>query len=129
MLIVYYSNVSEYTHRFVQKLNTRSMRIPLKKEDELLVNEPYILITPTYGNGVTRVVPPPVVRFLTQEQNAQHLQGVIGTGNTNFNADYCKAATRISRRFQVPLLYKLELLGTPENVEDVKTIIGELTPK
>lgn len=129
MMIVYFSNVTEYTHRFVQKLNTPTLqRIPLKKtENELLVHEPFILIVPTYKSNERRAVPPQVIRFLNNPDNRKHLKGVIGTGNTNFNKDYCKAAKDISIKCGVPVLYRLELLGTPEDVHNVNTIIRRLT--
>ncbi len=49
-LIVYFSSVSENTHRFVEKLDMRSVRIPLTgAAGEFRVDEPYVLICPTYG--------------------------------------------------------------------------------
>ncbi|RAF14778.1 class Ib ribonucleoside-diphosphate reductase assembly flavoprotein NrdI, partial [Burkholderia multivorans] len=48
MLVVYYSSSSEYTHRFVGKLDHPSRRLPLLTKDEtLLVDEPFVLVTPT----------------------------------------------------------------------------------
>jgi protein involved in ribonucleotide reduction len=45
---------------------------------------------------------------------------VIGAGNTNFGDKYCRAAEVISRKTSVPLIYKIELLGTPDDVATVK---------
>ncbi|EUA90551.1 nrdI Flavodoxin like family protein [Mycobacterium ulcerans str. Harvey] len=51
--LVYFSSVSENTHRFVQKLGLPATRIPLHGRIE--VDEPYVLILPTYGAaGLTR---------------------------------------------------------------------------
>ncbi|MCB0947812.1 MAG: class Ib ribonucleoside-diphosphate reductase assembly flavoprotein NrdI, partial [Mycobacterium sp.] len=47
--VVYFSSVSENTHRFVQKLGLPAIRIPLHGRIE--VAEPYVLILPTYGGG------------------------------------------------------------------------------
>lgn len=47
--LVYFSSVSENTHRFVQKLGIPATRIPLHGRIE--VDEPYVLILPTYGGG------------------------------------------------------------------------------
>ena len=50
MLVVYFSSATENTHRFVQKLGFPSARIPLRRTEEpLQVNEPYVLVCPTYG--------------------------------------------------------------------------------
>jgi len=120
--LIYFSSASEYTHRFVQKLNIGSARIPLyASESELIATEPYVLLIPTYGgeNG-KRSVLPQILRFLRIEQNRQLLRGVIGSGNTNFGTAYCLAAKKIAAKCQVPVLYTFELMGTSEDVLNVK---------
>ena len=50
--LVYFSSVSENTHRFVTKLGLPAeqvTRIPLHERIE--VDEPYVLVVPTYGGG------------------------------------------------------------------------------
>ncbi len=55
--LVYFSSVSENTHRFVQKLGIPATRIPLHGRIE--VDEPYVLILPpTVAAGPTRVSMP-----------------------------------------------------------------------
>lgn len=55
--LVYFSSVSDTTHRFVQRLGLEDRgqsvhRIPLRPKDEFLrVDEPYVLMIPTYGGG------------------------------------------------------------------------------
>lgn len=121
MLLVYYSGSSEFTHRFVGKLRHPALRIPLLTKDETLrVDEPFVLMTPTYGAGPNRgAVPKQVIKFLNIEENRRHLIGVIGAGNTNFGEDYCRAAKKVAIKCQVPLMYRVELLGTPEDVDTV----------
>lgn len=126
MLIVYHSGPSQYTVRFVEKLGLRALRIPTaitEETPELLVHEPYILITPTYAT-TKRVVPPQVVRFLSVEENRRHIQAVIGGGNRNFGKDFCAAAFAVARKCQVPVLHLYELLGTPEDVAAVREKIA-----
>ena len=48
-LIVYFSSSSENTHRFVQRLGLPAVRIPLNERERIQVDEPYILIVPSYG--------------------------------------------------------------------------------
>lgn len=55
--LVYFSSVSENTHRFVQKLGIPATRIPLHGRIE--VDEPYVLILPTYGGGRANLVSMP----------------------------------------------------------------------
>jgi len=127
--IVYYSNFSGNTHRFVQKLNLPNTRIPIewRGEEPFTVVKPYVLVVPTYGgNRESKQVPKQVVDFLNIKKNRDLLKGVIGTGNTNFGDTYCRAAERISAKLGVPLLYRVELLGTPDDVEQVLERLKQL---
>jgi protein involved in ribonucleotide reduction len=125
--IVYFSNVSENTHRFVQKLGVEAMRIPLRATDPAIVpTEPYLLIVPTYGGSGgldKRAVPAQVVAFLNDPWNNSLLRGVVAAGNRNFGSEYCLAGRRISARFNVPVLHRFEILG---EVDDVATVITRL---
>ena len=120
-LLVYFSSVSGNTARFVDKLGTRAQRIPLYRSDEpLIVNEPYVLVTPTYGGGDGHgAVPKQVIRFLNDEHNRSLIRGVIAAGNSNFGEAYCLAGDIISRKCHVPHLYRVELFGTSEDVDRV----------
>lgn len=124
-LLVYFSSVSGNTARFIEKLGLPARRIPLHRTDaELTIDEPYVLVTPTYGGGVGKgtekgAVPKQVIRFLNDENNRRHLRGVISAGNTNFGDAFCLAGDIISRKCRVPHLYRLELFGTPEDVTRV----------
>ncbi|MFT4230667.1 MAG: class Ib ribonucleoside-diphosphate reductase assembly flavoprotein NrdI [Microbacterium sp.] len=124
-LVVYFSSVSGNTARFVEKLGLPARRIPLHASDDALtVDEPFVLVTPTYGGGQGRneekgAVPKQVIRFLNDEHNRRLLRGVVSAGNTNFGEAFCLAGDIISRKCHVPHLYRLELFGTAEDVERV----------
>ena len=120
--LVYFSSISGNTHRFVEKLGLGAKRIPLySKDDPLVADEPYVLIVPTYGGGPeTRAVPKQVIRFLNDEHNRSLCRGVIAAGNTNFGEAFGIAGDIISRKLQVPYLYRFELFGTPDDVSAVK---------
>lgn len=127
MLVVYFSSATENTKRFVEKLGLPSQRIPLRRNDpELNVDEPYVLICPTYGGGVSvsggnsRPVPGQVMRFLNNEGNRSLIRGVIAAGNSNFGADYCLAGKVIADKCKVPYLYRFELMGSAEDVAHVR---------
>ncbi|MGO0577797.1 class Ib ribonucleoside-diphosphate reductase assembly flavoprotein NrdI [Ornithinimicrobium panacihumi] len=124
MRLVYFSSASENTHRFVQKLGLPADRIPLSATDAPLhVNEPYVLIVPTYGggNGTTRgAVPRQVICFLNDPGNRSLIRGVIAAGNTNFGQDYGKAGDIVAAKCQVPRLDRFELMGTPDDVVRVR---------
>ncbi|MDO4909640.1 MAG: class Ib ribonucleoside-diphosphate reductase assembly flavoprotein NrdI [Corynebacterium sp.] len=127
MLVVYFSSATGNTHKFVEKLKLPSARIPLHKSDpELIVNEPYCLIVPTYGGGVSisgrepRPVPNQVIRFLNNKHNRDLARCVISSGNTNFGLDFATAGTVISEKLDIPFVYRFELMGTQEDVTKVR---------
>lgn len=120
--IIYFSNITGNTARFVEKLsiNGEKHRIPIKGDFVFTPTNPYIIVTPTYGDPYGKgMVPHQVKKFLSEETNRQYLKGVISSGNINFGAEYGMAGEIISHRFQVPLLYKFELAGMPEDVTKV----------
>lgn len=125
-LLVYFSSVSGNTARFIEKLGMPAMRIPLHAgEPTPVVDEPFVLVTPTYGGGQGRgvekgAVPKQVIRFLNEPHNRSLIRGVISAGNTNFGEHFCLAGDIISRKCHVPHLYRLELFGTPEDVDRVR---------
>ena len=123
-MLVFFSSTSENTARFIEKLDVPALRLPLKTADAGLVriDQDYVLVTPTYGAGSKGFVPKQVIAFLNQEGNRVRCKGVIGSGNINFHGDYCKAADIVSAKLQVPVLYRFELAGTPEDV--IKTQKG-----
>lgn len=125
--IVYFSSVSENTHRFVQKTGIKNLRLPLRTSEEPpQVSEPFVLCVPSYGRpGGAGSVPPQAIKFLNNPANRALLKGVIGAGNTNFGELFCVAADKIAAKCHVPVLYKFELMGTEEDVETVQEGIKE----
>ena len=119
--LVYFSSVSGNTQRFVQRLGRDASRIPLLSRDEhLRVTEPYVLVLPTYGGGNGEgAVPKQVIRFLNDEANRRMIRGVIAAGNTNFGTAYALAGDVISMKCKVPVLYRFEVFGTPDDVQAV----------
>lgn len=119
--IVYFSSRSENTHRFVGRLGVGARRIPHSLSESLQVEAPYVLILPTYsGEGGKGAVPKQVIRFLNDAENRGNIRGVIAAGNSNFGETYGLAGDVISKKCQVPYLYRFELLGTDEDVVNVK---------
>lgn len=121
--IVYFSNYSGNTQKFVEKLGMSSIRIPIDwdKSSPIVVDHEYVLVVPTYGGGSEKSAIPRQVRdFLNIEENRSLLRGVVGTGNTNFGEHYCKAAALISAKTGVPVVARVEIFGTEHDVQKVK---------
>ncbi|WP_046204811.1 class Ib ribonucleoside-diphosphate reductase assembly flavoprotein NrdI [Corynebacterium argentoratense] len=126
MLVVYFSSATENTRRFVDKLQLPNVRIPLRaNEPELVVDEPYVLVCPTYGGGVSisgkqgKPVPIQVVKFLNNPHNRSLIRAIVAGGNSNFGSDFGKAGDVIAAKCNVPYVYRFELMG---NDEDVATL-------
>jgi protein involved in ribonucleotide reduction len=121
--IVYFSNYSGNTKRFVEKLDEHNaIRIPIDRSDSgPSVSHPYVLLVPTYGGGEGRAAIPRQVRsFLNVKENRALLRGVVGFGNTNFGEHFCKAADLISAKTGVPVIARVEIFGTEDDVKTVK---------
>jgi len=125
--IVYFSNYSGNTKRFVEKLTNgtnNATRIPIDPgtgRSRLVVNNDYVLFVPTYGGGSERSAIPRQVRgFLNVPENRDRLRGVVGFGNTNFGEHFCKAADLISIKTGVPVIAKVEIFGTIDDVIKVR---------
>lgn len=101
--LVYFSSSSENTHRFMQRLGLPAIRIPLNERERIRVDEPYILVVPSYGGGGTAgAVPRQVIRFLNDEHNRALIRGVIASGNRNFGEAYGRAGEVISQNAASP---------------------------
>ena len=121
--IVYFSNYSGNTKRFVERLNENdAIRIPIDRSDRgITVARPYVLLVPTYGGGEGRAAIPRQVRaFLNVRENRALLRGVVGFGNTNFGEHFCRAADLISAKTGVPVIASVEIIGTEDDVKTVK---------
>lgn len=110
-LLVIFDSLTGNVQRFINKLSMRNAKI----STDLIVSEPFVLITYTTGFGE---IPESVKKFLIL--NHTHLKGVIGSGNKNWGSFYCGSAETISKQYDVPLLHKFELSGSQKDVEKIK---------
>ncbi|MDA9471863.1 class Ib ribonucleoside-diphosphate reductase assembly flavoprotein NrdI [Enterococcus sp. 5H] len=123
MKIVYFS-VTGQTRRFIKKLDLAAYEIePANPFFE--INEPFILVVPTYDKEITEVVND----FLDYKSNREQIQGVAGGGNRNFAELFIYTANDIARDYNVPMLFAFEFSGTNEDVESFKKVVNELESK
>jgi protein involved in ribonucleotide reduction len=125
--IIYFSNYSGNTKRFVEKVDDGTFniyRIPIASSSSgvyFSATSPYILFVPTYGGGSERSAIPRQVRgFLNIPENRALLRGVVGMGNTNFGEHFCKAADLISNKTGTPVIARVEIFGTNDDVIKVR---------
>ena len=125
--VFYFSNYSGNTKRFIEKVDDGTFnihRIPIDSSSDsssVVARVPYILFVPSYGGGSDKSsIPRQVRRFLNVVENRDLLKGVVGLGNTNFGEHFCKAANLISQKTGVPVIARVEIFGTPEDVIKVR---------
>ena len=115
MTYVYASRMGK-TEKLIEKLAIDAMKIENGTET---AEGDYILFTYTDGNGV---VPNIVESFL--ENNADRLKGVVAGGSRERHAaTFGWAGDVISKKYNVPCLYKVDGEGSEEDVEILKQLI------
>ena len=120
--IVYFSNFSNNTRRFVENLEWQGSvyQIPVKGEFDKALLHSYVLVCPSYGDSNNGHVPPQVRKFLSEKENRLNCVGIISGGNITFGEDFAKAGDVLAAKLHVPLLYKFELAGTQQDIERVQ---------
>lgn len=92
--------------------------------------KPFFVFVPTYldgGNGFdsgfTELMTNPLGDYIAQNDNAKLCLGIIGSGNKNFNEQYCLTARKYAAEFNAPFLADYELRGTREDMERIYQIL------
>lgn len=89
-----------------------------------IATEPYFIFTYTDKIGE---VPEQVMAFLNN--NHSSLRGVIASGNVNFGNAFCLSADIISRKYNVPIIRKLDLRGNKKDLEIIQKAYADLIDK
>jgi len=88
-----------------------------------IVGEDYILIMPSYDDEITDIISD----FIDYKDNLKHLVGVVGSGNRNFGKDgFCFNAVEISKKYNTPLILKLEFSGRDNDITQFKEEVLKL---
>ncbi len=85
------------------------------------LNEPCILVTRNEGLGK---IAASTELFL--KQHADLVKGVVVNGMKRFGPFYNKAASKIEKQYGLVIISRIELSGTPEDVEKTKQYIAEV---
>lgn len=86
------------------------------------LNDPYIIITPTYDKEATDFL-----EDFIEFNDPSLFMGVVGSGNLNFASLFVFTAKDLQEKYDVPLLHAFEYSGTEDDVNKVKTIIREIS--
>lgn len=117
-------------------INSENLEINLKEITDQTIpaaeKEDFFAFVPTYldgGNGFdsgfTELMTNALGDYIASNHNADHCVGVVGSGNKNFNEQYCLTARKYSNEFNAPFLADYELRGTDEDINRIYSILQE----
>ncbi|ORO41574.1 class Ib ribonucleoside-diphosphate reductase assembly flavoprotein NrdI [Streptococcus oralis] len=132
----YYISLSGNTSSFVQRVSqyiktthhreVESLNIKDLKGKAITVDGPFVSFLPTYlegGNGIDtgfqEILTGNLRKFLEYQGNFRYCLGIIGSGNRNFNKQFCLTAFQYAEQFGFPVIDVFELRGTDEDVERI----------
>lgn len=141
-----YISLSGNTKSFINRLETSlqasgyetnavNIKDLVKDSDDwkYIHTEPYIAFVPTYldggdghDSGTTEILTTPLREFMRYERNYKQCLGVVGSGNKNFNDQYCLTAKQYCDEFNIPMIGDFELRGLPDDVDRIKHVILDL---
>lgn len=114
MFLVYYSMTGNVKN-FVERVGLPSKEInPTNPCFE--VNEDYIVVVPSYVGYVNE----DVEDFIDYSNNKNHLVGFASSGNLNFGELFCINAKQLSKKYNKPLIFTFEYMGTDLDIEKFK---------
>ena len=137
-----YISISGNTRSFMQRLKEYALQlhtinadqdyplIDLKEISDQSIptreDRPFFVFVPTYldgGNGfetgTTEVMTNSFGEYLVDGDNADLVMGVIGSGNKNFNEQYCLTARKYAEECNSKVIGDYELRGTDEDIERI----------
>ncbi len=141
-LSIIYISLSGNTQSFVKRLtehlsshyslDTETINIKDLNHKTFPITTTFVAILPTYlegGNGIdsgdVEILTNPLGDFIATYDNYKHCLGIIGSGNRNFNEQYCLTAKQYAKRFGFPMLGDFELRGTSADIERLAAVIVE----
>ena len=147
-LTLAYISLTGNTHSFVTRL---SEYLKEKDVDTILINVKdlvkekaqfnsldtnAVVFLPTYlegGNGIdsgyTEILTTPLKDYLSSHDNYTKCLGIVGSGNRNFNNQFCLTARQYSETFGFPVIDEFELRGTQRDIERIGNKIIKLANK
>ncbi|MCL4639803.1 MULTISPECIES: class Ib ribonucleoside-diphosphate reductase assembly flavoprotein NrdI [Olivibacter] len=117
---IYYDSKTGNVDRFVHKLEARTGWSIRRISENLSISQPGHLITFTTGRGEV-----PVVTDKFMQQNHDLIKTVSASGNKNWGLNYGRAADTVAAIYQLPVLFKFELSGSTDDVQQFINKINE----
>lgn len=143
---ILYISIEGNTRSFLKRLqdfakqqhliNAKNPQISLKEigpqDAPAKESKPFFAFVPTYltgGNGITsgytEIMTNALGEYIEDGDNAKYCVGVVGSGNRNFNEQYCLTARKYAKQFNAPFLADYELRGTSRDAEHIYAILRD----
>ena len=131
-LNIVYISLSGNTKSFVERLSRyceeeKGLQVSALNvkdyEGDKRMEEPFVSFLPSYlegGNGVDsgyqEILTTKLGEFIAANFNYTRCFGIVGSGNRNFNHQFCLPARQYAERFGFPVLDEFELRGTQNDI-------------
>lgn len=120
---IVYLSVKGDTRKFVNKLTNEtdytSLELNIDTEITEMTDE-FLFVIPSYQENVFPEVYDMAEIFFESGDNAKLCKGIIGVGNMNFDSLYCITAKDMSKMYNIPVVYKVEMQGSKVDVKNVR---------
>lgn len=117
--LVYYTKTGN-TKRFVDKIHGYES-IELSPIDPFItLNEPYILVIPSYEPNVLPEIYGTLDEFLEHGDNYELCAGTFSGGNLNFNDKFGVTAKWVEEKYDIPIIRMFEFQGGDRDVAELE---------
>ena len=124
--LVYYTKTGN-TKRFVDKISGYES-IELSPIDPFItLNEPYILVIPSYEPNVLPEIYETLVDFFEINDNVVLCAGTFSGGNLNFNDKFGVTARWIKKKYNIPIIHMFEFQGGNRDVAELEKHLNILS--
>ncbi|MGT2933545.1 class Ib ribonucleoside-diphosphate reductase assembly flavoprotein NrdI [Streptococcus catagoni] len=119
-----------------EQIKTKAINIKDLQHQTFPIEDDFVAILPTYleggnglNNGDVEILTNPLGDFIASHDNYKHCFGIVGSGNKNFNNQYCLTAKQYAKRFGFPMIGDFEMRGTLSDIQTLAKIILDTKAK
>ncbi|CAM3160726.1 class Ib ribonucleoside-diphosphate reductase assembly flavoprotein NrdI [Streptobacillus felis] len=112
---IYYDSLTGNVERFIRKLKGKDELEFVKISSKTVLEKEGHLVTFTTGFGN---IPKTTLEFLKNNDNYLKIKTVCSSGNMNWGSNFAKAGSLIQNQFNIKYIYRFELSGTLNDVEE-----------
>ena len=126
--VVFFSQTGQ-TRKYVEKVEGYEKVEITPEHFAIEMDEPFILVVPSYEAHVFPIVIDTVACFLETAQNTAYCKGLFGGGNRNFAQLFCITARTLSSDYQIPVIHEFEFQGSILDVQKLEEVLDKIDQK